>query len=171
MNVYEALKFATKAHEGQVRKYTGEEYITHPVAVADMVEHYLDSKECYTEEQILTAIQIAILHDTVEDCDVTIEEIEELFGADVAQGVWFLTKTPAFVGNRAQRKALCEARLAQAPEIVKIIKTCDMHHNSKSIEEHDAKFWKLFKTETKALLTAMNTTDVLLELITLEEDA
>jgi (p)ppGpp synthase/HD superfamily hydrolase len=159
MNVYEALKFATKAHEGQVRKYTGEEYITHPVAVADMVEHYLDSKECYTEEQIQTAMQIAILHDTVEDCDVTIEEIEELFGADVAQGVWFLTKTPAFVGNRAQ-----------APEIIKIIKTCDMHHNSKSIEEYDANFWELFKTETKALLTAMDTTGVLLELITLEEE-
>ena len=115
-------------------------------------------------------MQIAILHDTVEDCDVTIEEIEELFGADIAQGVWFLTKTPAFVGNRAQRKALCEARLAQAPEIIKIIKTCDMHHNSKSIEEYDANFWELFKTETKALLTAMDTTGVLLELITLEEE-
>lgn len=170
MNFYHALKFATKMHEGQFRKYTGEEYITHPVAVADMVEHYLDSKECYTEEQIDTAIQIALLHDTVEDCDVTIEEIEEIFGAEVAQGVWFLTKTPAFVGNRAQRKALCEARLAQAPEIIKIIKTCDMHHNSKSIEEYDAKFWELFKTETKALLTAMDTTHVLFELIALEED-
>ena len=39
-----ALEFATKMYEGQVRKYTGEEYITHPVAVADIVEAYLDKK-------------------------------------------------------------------------------------------------------------------------------
>ena len=169
MNVYEALKFATKAHEGQVRKYTGEEYITHPIAVADLVEEYLDYKG-YSEEEVDTAIQIALLHDTVEDTDVTIEEIQRLFGFKVAQGVWFLTKTPSFVGNRAERKALCEERLAKAPEVIKIIKTCDMHHNSKSIEEYDANFWELFKTETKALLTAMDTTGVLLELITLEEE-
>jgi (p)ppGpp synthase/HD superfamily hydrolase len=158
--MYEALKFATKMHEGQVRKYTGEEYITHPVAVADLVEEYLDEKG-YSEEDVMMAIQVALLHDTVEDTEATMEDIEAEFGADIAKGVWFLTKTPDYVGNRAFRKQLCEARLREAPEIIRIIKTCDMFHNSLSIEEHDPKFWNLFKEETVSLLIAMDTMEVM----------
>jgi (p)ppGpp synthase/HD superfamily hydrolase len=158
-----ALEFATKMHEGQVRKYTGEEYITHPVAVADIVEIYLDKKG-YTEEEIMTAIEVAILHDTVEDTVATMESVEGFFGPEVAKGVWFLTKTPDYVGNRKFRKELCEARLREAPEIIRIIKTCDMYHNSLSIEEHDPKFWNLFKEETVSLLIAMDTLEVMGEL-------
>lgn len=158
-----ALEFATKMHEGQVRKYTGEEYITHPVAVADIVEIYLDKKG-YTEEEIMMAIEVAILHDTVEDTVATMETVEGFFGPEIAKGVWFLTKTPDYVGNRKFRKELCEARLREAPEIIRIIKTCDMFHNSLSIEEHDPKFWNLFKEETVSLLIAMDTLEVMGEL-------
>ena len=158
-----ALEFATKMHKGQVRKYTGEEYITHPVAVADIVEAYLDRKG-YTEEEIMMAIEVAILHDTVEDTVATMESVEGFFGPEVAKGVWFLTKTPNYVGNRKFRKELCEARLREAPEIVRIIKTADMFHNSLSIEEHDPKFWNLFKEETVSLLIAMDTLEVMGEL-------
>jgi|14BtaG_2_1085337.scaffolds.fasta_scaffold00162_4 (p)ppGpp synthase/HD superfamily hydrolase len=161
MTVYDTLRFATIAHKGQYRKYTGEEYITHPIAVADLVEEYMDSKGTFSEEEIQTAIQIALLHDTVEDTETTIETIQELFGFKVAQGVWFLTKTPAFVGNRAERKHLCETRLAQAPDIIKIIKTCDMFHNSLSIEEHDPNFWTVFKAETASLMVAMGTVETM----------
>ena len=157
------LEFATKMHKGQVRKYTGEEYITHPVAVADIVEAYLDRKG-YTEEEIMMAIEVAILHDTVEDTVATMESVEGFFGPEVAKGVWFLTKTPNYVGNRKFRKELCEARLREAPEIVRIIKTADMFHNSLSIEEHDPKFWNLFKEETVSLLIAMDTLEVMGEL-------
>ena len=156
-----ALEFATKMHKGQVRKYTGEEYITHPVA--DIVEAYLDRKG-FTEEEIMMAIEVAILHDTVEDTEATMESVEGFFGPEVAKGVWFLTKTPNYVGNRKFRKELCEARLREAPEIVRIIKTADMFHNSLSIEEHDPKFWNLFKEETVSLLIAMDTLEVMGEL-------
>ena len=158
-----ALEFATKMHKGQVRKYTGEEYITHPVAVADIVEAYLDRKG-FTEEEIMMAIEVAILHDTVEDTEATMESVEGFFGPEVAKGVWFLTKTPDYVGNRKFRKELCEARLREAPEIIRIIKTADMFHNSLSIEEHDPKFWNLFKEETVSLLIAMDTLEVMGEL-------
>ena len=158
-----ALEFATKMHEGQVRKYTGEEYITHPVAVADIVEAYLD-RNGFSEEEIVTAIEVVILHDTVEDTAATMESVEGFFGPEVAKGVWFLTKTPDYVGNRKFRKELCEARLREAPEIIRIIKTCDMFHNSLSIEEHDPKFWNLFKEETVSLLIAMDTLEVMGEL-------
>lgn len=158
-----ALEFATKMHEGQVRKYTGEAYITHPVAVADLVEAYLDEKG-FSEEEVMMAIQVAILHDTVEDTVATMEDIEALFGPEIAKGVWFMTKTPNYVGNRKFRKELCEMRLREAPEIIRILKTCDMFHNSLSIEEHDPKFWKNFKEETVSLLIAMNTLEVMGEL-------
>jgi (p)ppGpp synthase/HD superfamily hydrolase len=159
----EALQFATKMHKGQVRKYTGEDYITHPVAVADLVEAYLDEKG-FSEEEVMMAIQVAILHDTVEDTKATMEDIESLFGPEIAKGVWFMTKTPDYVGNRKFRKELCEMRLREAPEIIRILKTCDMFHNSLSIEEHDPKFWKTFKEETVSLLIAMDTLDVMGEL-------
>ena len=158
-----ALQFATKMHEGQVRKYTGEAYITHPVAVADLVEAYLDEKG-FSEEEVMMAVQVAILHDTVEDTVATMEDIEALFGPEIAKGVWFMTKTPDYVGNRKFRKELCEMRLREAPEIIRILKTCDMFHNSLSIEEHDPKFWKTFKEETVNLLIAMNTLEVMVEL-------
>jgi (p)ppGpp synthase/HD superfamily hydrolase len=158
-----ALQFATKMHEGQVRKYTGEAYITHPVAVADLVEAYLDEKG-FSEEEVMMAVQVAILHDTVEDTVATMEDIEALFGPEIAKGVWFMTKTPDYVGNRKFRKELCEMRLREAPEIIRILKTCDMFHNSLSIEEHDPKFWKTFKEETVSLLIAMDTLEVMGEL-------
>lgn len=167
--MYEALKFATKMHEGQVRKYTGEEYITHPVAVADIVEIYLDKKG-YSEEDIMMAVQVALLHDTVEDTVATMEDIEDKFGDEIAKGVWFLTKTPNYVGNRKFRKELCEARLREAPEIIRILKTADMFHNSLSIEEHDPKFWNLFKEETVSLLIAMDTLEVMGELEEMREN-
>ena len=55
MNLVEKAKlFATKAHEGQVRKYTGEPYIIHPIEVSEIVERYNGSKEM---------IAAALLHD------------------------------------------------------------------------------------------------------------
>lgn len=90
---------------GQLRKYTYEPYIEHPVAVADLVEEYMDARRCvYDDEAIMTAMTIAVLHDVVEDTEATMEDIVELFGEEVATGVWFLTKCPDYVGNRATRK-------------------------------------------------------------------
>ena len=155
----EALEFATEMHEGQVRKYTGEEYIMHPIAVADLVEEYLDEQE-EPEEFVMSAIAIALLHDTVEDTPATEENILERFGAEIAEGVWYLTKTPSFVGNRAVRKELCQARLAAAPWLIRVIKTFDMMHNATTIEANDPKFWIVFKAETIALLEAMGTTHI-----------
>ena len=155
----EAIQFATKMHKGQVRKYTGEDYITHPVAVADLVEEYMDENG-FTEDEIMDAMTIAVLHDTVEDTDATEEDIYQMYGADIATGVWFLTKCPDYVGNRATRKQLCEDRLALAPEIIKIIKTFDMYHNSLTLERDDPKFYEVFMVETARLLKAMNTTEI-----------
>lgn len=77
-----ALDFATNAHRGQKRK-SGEPYINHPTAVAGiLVEWMMDSE----------TIIAGLLHDTVEDTDATLEEIENLFGYDVAILVDGVTK-------------------------------------------------------------------------------
>ena len=77
-----AIDFATKAHSGQKRA-SGEPYINHPLAVAETLINWgMD----------IDSILAGILHDTIEDTDVTFEQIESLFGYDVAALVDGVTK-------------------------------------------------------------------------------
>lgn len=72
----DAIAFATKAHEGQVRKGTGQPYIVHPLEVAKIVS------EMTEDEELISA---AVLHDTIEDCaGVTEELLRDRFGERVA---------------------------------------------------------------------------------------
>lgn len=76
MDVFEkALCFATEKHSGQIRKMANTPYILHPVEVASIVGTMTDDRE------ILAA---AVLHDTIEDTDTTLEEVKEKFGKRVA---------------------------------------------------------------------------------------
>ena len=77
-----AIDFATHAHEGQKRK-SGEPYIIHPLAVAGILI------ECTMD---IDTVLAGVLHDTVEDTDMTLEEIENQFGDDVAFLVDGVTK-------------------------------------------------------------------------------
>ena len=139
--------WAGMKHKGQSRKYTGEAYIGHPIAVSELVrEHGLSE----------IAVIAAILHDTVEDTEATLEEVVELFGLEVAEYVWYLTKPPEFVGNRAKRKEHDRNRLALAPEEVKFIKFYDVVHNAGSIKEHDPKFYESWRHEMQLLFLAMD---------------
>ncbi len=77
-----ALEFATVAHEGQMRK-SGDSYITHPIAVAQIVIKWgLDAQ----------SVIAALLHDTIEDTSVTVQDIEQKFGSKVSGLVQGLTK-------------------------------------------------------------------------------
>lgn len=144
--IYLAKEVATLMHSGQKRKYTGEDYISHPISVYHMMTKHTDDKD------LLSA---TILHDVVEDTEMSIETIEKLFGKKTAEYVWFLTKPPSNVGNRATRKKMDRVRLASAPEMVKLIKVMDTYHNAQSIYKYDKKFWKTFRMETWLLLEAM----------------
>lgn len=150
MSRIEAAKlFATQAHKGQVRKYTGDEYIVHPIAVAKIAN---DAMGDLSSPEVVIA---ALLHDTVEDTPVTIDQIQMLFGDKVAKYVWFLTDADNFIGNRKTRKAITRARLQHAPLEAKVIKLADIYHNSLSIAKYDKKFFEVFKHETRALIDAM----------------
>ena len=82
--IAKAKEFAREAHSGQVRKYTGLPYTTHTEEVAQIVDNYNGSKEM---------IAAALLHDTVEDTSVTIQDIEKEFGSGTAMLVKWLTDT------------------------------------------------------------------------------
>lgn len=146
-----AIEFATRAHGAQKRKYTGEPYVTHPIAVMRLVETVP-----HTEEMLIAAV----LHDTVEDTDVTIEDIKREFGAKVARYVDGLTDvSKPEDGNRAERKALDRAHMAEQCPEVKTIKLADLIHNTASIAHHDPSFWKVYKEEKIALLKVLSEAD------------
>lgn len=145
--INDAYDFGRKAHKDQVRKYTSEPYFTHCVRVAEAVADHVDDE---------AAIVAALLHDTVEDTETTHEIILERFGEDVAEYVWYLTKPPAFVGNRAKRKLHDRNRLKEAPEIVRFIKVMDVWDNYQGIREHDPKFYETFREEVRDLLYVMD---------------
>ncbi len=74
--IHKAIEFATKAHKNQVRKGTDTPYIVHPFEVAII----LTENGC--DEKVIIA---GLLHDTIEDTDVTIEDIEHDFGSEIAE--------------------------------------------------------------------------------------
>ena len=78
----DTLEFAKDAHSGQ-KRLTGDDYITHPIAVTRILANL---------KMDLATLQAALLHDVVEDCDVTLSTIEKHFGIEVAQLVDSATK-------------------------------------------------------------------------------
>ena len=142
--ILSAVAFAAKAHGEQKRKYTGEPYITHPLAVAAMVA------DVTANEDVIVA---AILHDVVEDTAITVPEIAAQFGWPVANLVDELTdKHPPAPGtNRAERKAKEHARLRSVSRGAKLIKLMDLRHNRSDIEKCDPPFAVVYVKETDAL--------------------
>lgn len=147
MDLDRVLQFATQAHAGQKRKYTGDDYIVHPVAVAKIVADYGGS---------LDQQAAALLHDVVEDTDVTIDQVRDAFGDAVADLVdWLTDVSVPSDGNRATRKALDRAHSAQASADAQFVKLADLMDNTKSIVAHDPSFAKVYLKEKQLLLDDM----------------
>jgi len=151
-----AEAFATGAHcgVGQIRKYTGEDYIVHPIRVATLVG---EVKNASTD-----MVRAALLHDVVEDTEVTIETIEYFFGSRVSNFVSYLTKKtkqdyPGY--NRRRLKEIEAARLAQAPYEVQTIKYADFIDNGPSIIQNDPEFAKVWIQEKNMAMEGMTRGD------------
>ena len=129
-HVRRALEFAIAAHDGQLRR-SGEPYVTHPIAVARLV----------TELRMDHAtIEAALLHDTIEDCGVTPEQLRAKFGPDVTTLVEGATKIEEVAGrtldtDQADAETLRKMFLAMAEDVrVVIVKMADRLHNMRTLE-------------------------------------
>ncbi|MBA2750277.1 MAG: bifunctional (p)ppGpp synthetase/guanosine-3',5'-bis(diphosphate) 3'-pyrophosphohydrolase [Tatlockia sp.] len=123
-----AFDFAYKLHEGQYRK-SGEPYICHPVAVAGLLRDLGGGS---------AMIAAGFLHDVVEDTDITIEQLEQLFNPEVRQLVEGVTKLSKFnfsSKTESQAENFRRMFLAMAKDIrVIVVKLADRLHNMRTLE-------------------------------------
>lgn len=131
--ITKAFNFARQAHKG-VRRLSGEPYIMHPIAVAQIA--------CEEVGLGSTSICAALLHDVVEDTDYTTEDIENIFGAKIAQIVDGLTKISGGIfGDQASAQAenFKKLLLTMSDDIrVILIKICDRLHNMRTLDSQPA---------------------------------
>ena len=131
--ITKAFNFARQAHKG-VRRLSGEPYIMHPIAVAQIA--------CAEIGLGSTSICSALLHDVVEDTDYTVEDIENIFGAKIAQIVDGLTKISGGIfGEQASAQAenFKKLLLTMSDDIrVILIKICDRLHNMRTLDSQPA---------------------------------
>jgi myo-inositol-1(or 4)-monophosphatase len=141
--VNKALEFATRAHEGQFRKGTKRPYIVHPIEVGDIVSSMT------SDEEIISA---AILHDTIEDCEmVTKDVLEREFSSRVVDLV--MQESEDKTKTWMERKGATIKRLATARTEVQMIGLADKLSNMRDINrdypiegEH---LWDRFRMKDK----------------------
>lgn len=126
--IKKAIEFAVKYH-GMQQRESGAPYYSHPLEVAEIIaEMRLDTDSIVT----------AILHDTIEDTDLTLEEIEQNFGKDVAKlvdSVTKLTKIKFHEDNARQAENFRKLLIALSDDIrVLLIKLADRLHNMRTID-------------------------------------
>jgi len=125
-----ALAYATAAHAGQVRKGTAIPYITHPTAVAALVKEFGGD-----DEQVIAGL----LHDVVEDCGITVDEIEARFGSGIAAIVDGCTdEIPDNTGNKPAwrlRKETYIRHLKTSDPDTLLVSACDKVHNARCIRD------------------------------------
>ena len=152
-------EYATKAHDGQWRKFADEPYIKHPVRVMNICQQY---------SQKVSILAAALLHDVLEDTAVTMEELNQFL-----QGVLdkttanetmklvvdmtdIYTKQQYPQWNRRKRKAMEVARMQKTSPDAQTIKYADIIDNTLDLKNAEPDFARLFLFECRALLKAMN---------------
>ncbi len=144
-DVQKAFRMAEKAHEGQLR-HSGEPYFTHPLAVTDIIaELGLDH----------TTIIAGILHDVVEDTEITLDDIAREFSPEIAKLVDGVTKLKNYEfqsREEQQSESLRKMFLAMARDIrVVIIKLADRLHNMRTLK---------YQSENKQIEKARETLEI-----------
>ena len=139
IKVLSAIEFAVKAHMRQLRKGTDIPYVIHPISVGKILVENNCPEEC---------VIAGILHDTLEDTDVTREDLARLFGKEVADIVLGASE-PDKSDTWENRKQHTIEYLKTAPENIRMVACADKLHNLRSIIEDYQKegedLWKRFR--------------------------
>ncbi|SKA77318.1 GTP pyrophosphokinase [Paucidesulfovibrio gracilis DSM 16080] len=143
--IQRAYVFSAQAHEGVVRR-SGEPYISHPLSVANVLA------EMQMDEASVAA---GLLHDTVEDTETTVDEIDELFGeevADIVNGVTKISQMEFESRAMAQGENIRKMILAMAEDIrVLMVKLADRLHNMRTLQYMKPMKQLLIAQETKEI--------------------
>ncbi len=153
--ILSAAQFAAQAHAGQFRKYSQppRPYFTHVAAVAGRVAGWAQ------DESVVAA---AFLHDVVEDCQVTFEQLTEEFGPIVSDYVRWLTEYSHQVDSREKRAvriAMNHDYLARAPGVMQKVKLEDRLHNLEELQAAPVGFLRRYCQESEGLLRAIGSAD------------
>lgn len=143
--VKKADQFAEAVHSNQIRKYNRHPYIEHPRQVMELTAFGLGLD---ATEDVLAG---ALLHDVVEDCNISLERIKVEFNFNVAHIVHGMTKI-IVPGNRADRKRAERIRLSMESYEVKTVKLADVISNTMNIAKYDIKFATTYVPEQRMLL-------------------
>ena len=140
--IRQAYVYSANAHQGQVRK-SGEPYLIHPLEVCDLLA------KMQLDEYALCA---GILHDTIEDTKATPEEIEGLFGkqvAEIVEGVTKLSNMPYSTSHEKAAENFRRMLVAMAKDIrVILVKLADRLHNMSTLEHMKAEKQERIAQET-----------------------
>lgn len=171
MNIVDyADLYAERAHRDQKRKYSEEPYIVHPRQVAEKLMWYnkqpmhgefMGCKTCLLFSH--TDFAVAYLHDVIEDCNITYEQLCDDFNYAVAGGVRALSNTSKITNptaSRATRKRLDREHIAKADSHTQSIKAVDRMVNLGDIGQHDPSFLKVYLAESKLLADVLVHADV-----------
>lgn len=133
--VIKAIDYAADKHRGQSRKdSTNTPYINHPIALASLLVNHAG----ITDTNVIAA---ALLHDTVEDTDATIDDIEELFGETIRNIVMEVTDDKSLPSS--ERKRLQIENAASLSHEAKLVKLADKISNLQDILTRPPVKWSL----------------------------
>ena len=144
-----ALIFAAKKHRGQSRKGNKLSYIMHPMRVAVRLQEVKASKN------LNLLLAVCLLHDTSEDCGVSIKKIAKKFGHAIASLVEELTLDKKKYETIGKTKYLCQ-EVVKMSSYALCIKLCDRLDNVSDMKDMSPDFRQKYKAETKEIILALN---------------
>ncbi|AXH10162.1 phosphohydrolase [Malaciobacter halophilus] len=154
-----ALRFAAKAHKEQKTPY-GLPYLTHVTSVAMEVIHAsIESK--LDDDKANKAISCALLHDVLEDTDMTFDDIFNEFGLDIAEGVEALSKYESLPKKQQMQDSL--NRILEQPYEIQLVKLADRITNlQKPPKDWDNEKKKAYLKEAKFILSCLKNSNLYL---------